>query len=222
MNQGWIIEYAPAINNPIWYICVLMWLYLVYYAIEKLISKTMNNRVRYYKFMIYIIFILFGIAGWHFRFDIPFAYLSDCRGYTGFFIGVVLFYFYKNKKIHSKTINIYAGIFFVIGTLIILITKNFNWYIWTFIICPSMVTFFAFAPQMKSSLIAKNNINGISFQIYLWHVPVFYALQLFIDIFNIELKYSFTSMISTCIFVIFLAVILNKFWMLYKVPYISR
>lgn len=24
VNQGWIFEYAPALNNPIWYICVLL------------------------------------------------------------------------------------------------------------------------------------------------------------------------------------------------------
>lgn len=34
VNQGWLFEFAPAINNPIWYICVLLWLYLLYYFIE--------------------------------------------------------------------------------------------------------------------------------------------------------------------------------------------
>ena len=39
VNQGWIIEFAPALNNPIWYICVLLWLFILAYSIEKLIEK---------------------------------------------------------------------------------------------------------------------------------------------------------------------------------------
>ena len=216
VNQGWIIEYTPAINNPIWYICVLIWLYLIYYAIEKLISKIRSDRSRYYKIILYILFTLLGVLGWHFRFDAPFVHLSDCRGYASFFIGVMLFDLYKNQVISSKAIKIYAEIFFVIGILVILITRNFNWYIWTLIICPSIVVFLVFAPMVQSSLISEKNIRGISFQIYLWHVPVFYGLQLLIEIFNIEFKHGFISMIVTCIFVIFLAVILNKFWVLCK------
>ena len=37
VNQGWIYEFAPALNNPIWYICVLLWLYLFYYVLEYLV-----------------------------------------------------------------------------------------------------------------------------------------------------------------------------------------
>lgn len=39
VNQGWIFEYAPALNNPIWYICVLLWLYLLFYRIEHMFDS---------------------------------------------------------------------------------------------------------------------------------------------------------------------------------------
>lgn len=39
VNQGWIFEYAPALNNPIWYICVLLWLYLLFYGIEHMFDS---------------------------------------------------------------------------------------------------------------------------------------------------------------------------------------
>lgn len=39
VNQGWIFEYAPALNNPIWYICVLLWPYLLFYGIEHMFDS---------------------------------------------------------------------------------------------------------------------------------------------------------------------------------------
>ena len=39
INQGWFIEFAPALNNPIWYICVLLWLYAISYIIEMMVER---------------------------------------------------------------------------------------------------------------------------------------------------------------------------------------
>lgn len=46
INQGGVIEFSPAINNPIWYLCVLLWLFLIFYFIEFLCIKFKNNKFR--------------------------------------------------------------------------------------------------------------------------------------------------------------------------------
>ncbi len=213
MNQGWVIEYAPAINNPIWYICVLMWLYLIYYAAEKIIRRFGSGKAEYVRIVVYGTLILVGAAGWHFRFSIPFLYLSDCRGYAGFILGVFLCYLSRRMeqdKNSRKSMIIVSAIVLFLGAAVILIARNFNWYVWTFAICPSIVILLILLPQIDFPLQEKANFSGISFQIYLWHVPVFYVFQFLIDVFNRDFKHSVLSMVTGLIVVILISVLTEK------------
>lgn len=194
VNQGWVIEYAPALNNPIWYICVLLWLYLLYYIIEHIFTNRGGSRIA--KLLIYSIIAIIGGIGWRFGFSVPFLYISDCRGYATFFIGVILYEIINN--INIKSINyirlLSLGIVLMMACVLI-INRNFNWYVWVYIICPSIIIMSITLPQVESK-----NIEAVcesTFQLYLWHVPSFYVFQFVLDLGHLDFIHSIFSMVLT-------------------------
>lgn len=101
VNQGWLFEFAPAINNPIWYICVLLWLYLLYYFIEYTFKIAGGEA----KILLYCSIALIGGVGWHFSLNLPFFYLSDCRGYATVFLGIVVWHLLNRVRAGKKSLR---------------------------------------------------------------------------------------------------------------------
>lgn len=68
-----------------------------------------------------------GGIGWHFGFSFPFLYISDCRGYATFFVGVILYEIIEN--INIKRINnigmLSLGILLMM-ICVLIINRNFN------------------------------------------------------------------------------------------------
>lgn len=81
VNQGWIVEFFPGVNNPIWYLCVLMLLTIIYLLVAK-ICKNENRLI-----IVSSIIIIIGLFGYYFQIDKPFLHNSSCRGYVSFFGG---------------------------------------------------------------------------------------------------------------------------------------
>lgn len=79
IQAGWMLQ-NPGINNPTWYISVLMLCYLILFVLNKAAHKC-NINVNY----LYIIMILIGIGVIEYSIEMPFFNAYSARGYYSFF-----------------------------------------------------------------------------------------------------------------------------------------
>lgn len=148
------------------------------------------------KLLIYSIIAIIGGIGWHFGFSFPFLYISDCRGYATFFIGVILYEFIKNVNMNRiNTIRMISLGIVLMMMCVLIINRNFNWYVWVYMICPSIIIMSITIPQVQSKKI--ETICESTFQLYLWHVPCFYVFQFILDLGHFDFIHSFFSMVVT-------------------------
>ena len=210
VNQGWIIEFAPALNNPIWYICVLLWLFILVYIIELLIEKIGRGGTRL-RIFFYLSISFFGGLGWHFSIDLPFLHLSDFRGYATFFMGIFLYILWQESlnKIHYKTaVTVLSTLLLTAGIFIFVVMLKFNWYVWCYMILPGLIMLSVSLPQIK--LKHTGMLSEITFQLYLWHVICFYMFQFMLDLNGINFTHGVTSMLLMTIVCFFVS------WIVYK------
>ncbi len=132
--------------------------------------------------------------------NLPFLNYSSCRGYYAFFFGVLLAEFLEKHDIGKADIIISAIIITVITFLIIFqydfMASGIN-YIMTFMYYPALIIL------CKSKIVSRvlnrkiiGKLGQISFDVFIWHNPLFLVLQICIKAFkwNIDLN-SYLTMI---------------------------
>lgn len=88
--SGWFVEYSPAVNNPVWYLSILILCYMIYFLFQFLCARFHISMTP-----ILVIFVMFStVVNWR-NIRFPFFWFSNVRGYVPFFTGVVLHSVYK-------------------------------------------------------------------------------------------------------------------------------
>lgn len=177
IQAGWSFE-NPMINNPMWYISVLILCYILFYILTK-VSILKKYDYTYF----YIILIFLGLSIQKNNTNSAFLNYYTARGYYSFFFGVLFSIYFNNYKIR-KSVKILSILLVIFITYLILrhysiIEKNIN-YTLTFIYYPALIIIFNINIMKKiysSKLIIK--IAEISFNVYVWHVG---AILIFIII----------------------------------------
>ena len=170
VQEGWVFH-NPIINHSIWYISALMLCYILFYIFTALSAKLKCKPIYFY-----IAIILFGIAGGVYGFDLPFWNWQICRGYYAFFFGLLLAS-YVNKygiKAREVIISIVTLAFFM--TVFILFPEygdDHTNYMMTFLVFPAIVILFE-TKAMGKIFCHKiwGTLSAISFEVYLWHLPL--------------------------------------------------
>ncbi len=186
---------TTGVNNPIWYLCVLLICYAVYQTILALARRFKFNPV-----YLYIAMVFAGIGITDFSVNMPFANRYSARGYMAFFIGVLLFRLNKNHQGLCRLIkNLTLPIFAVMSAAAIFLDKFFDnmCYIAVFIVFP-LGLIFCLNSAIVNKLLNKRcfrTLGGISFEIYLWHGPLMCLSSLICGILGIEFTYSLVSML---------------------------
>ena len=130
VHQGWVIDVLPAVNNPTWYLCVLILCYILYYGIKYFTDKYFLISESY----IYLMIIIISVIGKKIEITLPFFRASNQRGYTAFFVGVLL---YKIIKIFKKKELQILKLFLFLMALILIFLKGYsNWYVLTLLAWP--------------------------------------------------------------------------------------
>lgn len=195
IQDGWALP-NPCVNNPTWYISVLLLCYVVFYLIVY-ISKRLSVTPKYF----FIFMILLGMGINTYGINLPFLNASSSRGYYAFFFGILLADFIKSRDIRIKDALFCAGVLIIITSLIVLkpnfMSTGIN-YIMTYIYYPALIIL------CKSAAVGKvlnrkfiGKLGQISFDVYIWHNPFYLLLYILIKLFNCNINLnSYATMIG--------------------------
>ena len=170
MNVGGVFN-NPAINNPTYYVSVLIICYFVFY-----IGSWIADKLNIHKFYFYGFMILVGFGINTYAFNFPFFNLYTARGFIGFFWGIIFHKWCNEAKKNYKTL--FLEIFTFILIIWMIINKNawvngFEGYILTFIGYPCLIKFFETIPIKR---LFNRRLFGYfgesSYCVFVWSTPL--------------------------------------------------
>ncbi len=180
IQDGWVFI-NPIINNPVWYVSVLLLCYIMYWIVIKLSLRFQVSPI--YGFFI---MILIGCAISSYNINLPFLNLGSSRGYYAFFTGCLLGHMLYKKMIGSA-LTIFC--FFSVILISFLIISSSPWisggtsYILTFWFFPSLIVIFTRKPIIKLfnwKIIGE--AGKITYSVYIWHVCCYMVMRIMIGL----------------------------------------
>ena len=186
IQAGWGFE-DLGVNNPSWYVSVLLLCYVIFYFLVYL-SRKKEISVTY--LFVGMIFLGVGIA--NYGIDLPFLNLATARGYYSFFFGLLLARILEGKKITWKWS---VPAFVVVVGILVGLKFQYNifsdglFYIMTFIFYPALMVLFLSKPVCKIlDFKFIGTLGEITYDVYLWHVPMILAMYVVFRLFSINLN----------------------------------
>lgn len=188
------------LNEPLWYLSVLIICYALFYCCCWLSKKT-RTKLTY----IFVLLIGFGTYLHTYPSYNPFI-VNLSRGIVSFNVGALLFYIYE--KINGKKAFIISSMI-----LLLLVIMGFvsyytffdsQWEVFVFLAWPCLLMWFLYIDKY----IKKNHINeNLSYLIYVWHTPLISVLLILKEMMDIDkLLYEEYSLYSMLIFTLFVVV----------------
>lgn len=164
---GGAVNDGTGINGALWYLCVLMYCYVIMYFIIWFCSRKDINCI--YGFAIMSIM---GLSLLQYEIKLPFLNEYTGRGYSSFFLGMLLFYIWNT--VSHRAVLIYSA-----SVLAICIVVYFGAYslfaanmreMMTYIIFPAVLFLTLSADRFfDKGLTDKTEPGGMAYEIYLWH-----------------------------------------------------
>lgn len=181
ISSGWVDDIYPD-NAVAWFFCVIMLLYILYYFICFLQSKT--NASIYIP--IFAILIFAGYALYSLKLSFPFMYVHDGEGLMYFSLGVCLSDFMKNQDAKILKILSYLGIVILMMYSVLCIRYDADTVsgdtglICGIMIAPIIIIWFLNTSFMPWLLKKISLLGGVSMEMCLLHLPlnhVFYNMN---------------------------------------------
>lgn len=160
------------INNPLWYVSVLILCYCWFFVLTKL-----SKRISCKPYYLYLAMVFVGILVLENDITKPFFSYNEARGYYSFFFGLLLAQYINTYGVGKIEVCLSAFVL-LISTLFVIFKQSYDLkelgYSCTFLIYPSII-FISETSALKRLLTipALKTIGNISFNLYLWHVPLF-------------------------------------------------
>ena len=200
-SGGVVTTVGLGINNPIWYLCVLLLCYILFWVVLKVCKAKEVSHV-----IGSIIIMIIGAAAHYYEFNLPFLNIASSRGYTAFFLGTILFSIYTSYK-DNKKLYIISIIIIAICTVLMLFdfsTYDDPWSINVFVIFPCTLFCFLWINSFLHNSV-WTYFGKISFEIYLWHAIILAIFKMYIDESGRSYLITRSSMIAICFVVIIIA-----------------
>ena len=206
MNAGWFFGIA-SVYQVAWYIGVLMLCYMVFFIVTKLAQVMRSSPLNLYIFMVFL-----GIGIQFYGINLPFLNSEAARGYYSFFFGLILAYYVREIGISKRSVLLAMLAILITVLYLIKLQENSilheNRYLLVFVIYPTLVILFE-TDFVKG--IFKHPFWGllgkVSFEVYLWHYPVFAVLQslmanqvLSFDVHSFKTMYLFVAIVEIVAF----------------------
>ena len=180
IQDGWVFG-NPMINNPTWYISVLLLCYIFFYIVTYY-SKKFNIPYQYS----YILIVLIGIGIQTWGINKPFINYSSSRGLIAFFFGLLLADFLNNRGLKKKY-SIVSFLIILSITLLFIYQPDVIYpgiyYIMIFVYYPAVIIF---CKSSFVSIVTNRKIFGtlgkISFDVYILHTPLNFTIVTLISV----------------------------------------
>lgn len=192
------------INNPIWYISVLLLCYILFFVVTKFAKKKNIPPNKFYIVIVFLSLIIRTVL-MATNFSIPFISEYIMRGYSPFFLGLILAELYEKTYFQNKKITIIICLTAILS-FVIFYYKIINWAFFPlcYLVFPAIITL------LKNERIEKlfnikilSCLGGISFNSFMWHVFVIKMLQFISSFYDIKI-YNFSIMLITTIITLFI------------------
>lgn len=170
IQAGWSFA-NPCVNNPTWYISVLLLCCAVFYLLTWAAA-----RGRFPAEYLYGCMILLGCGAMEFHLSLPYLNSYSARGYYAFFAGVLLAKAFSVWPRRSRAVIALCGVCAAGLTIRFRLGGDMAGmpYILTFCYYPALIVLLE--TNAAHWLIHGkfwNTAGAISFDVYIWHVPVY-------------------------------------------------
>lgn len=169
LQDGWGFS-NPMVNNPTWYISVLILCYVLFFFLTYVSMRTNIPALYLYAFM-----VLFGSGISTYSISIPFLNGSSARGYYAFFFGILLAHCLSKHKVTLGSCITSAAI---VAALTWVFFNHHEWtddginFLLTFVYYPALIIAFSYKPVYT---VLNRKIFGffgkVTYDVYVWHVP---------------------------------------------------
>lgn len=199
------------INNPVWYICVLIQCYILYYLLEWILRKKMIGKNCYVRLVIYISVILLSMLYYHH------GILNGAtfRGFVSFSIGILLYIIneeVKSRGIINDSSRILVNLALFIAALLSCTVVGLGIdqrEVLQFFVFPLLVWIMININFPRIDIISK--LGDISFELYIIHYPLMVLLQLILSITGFLCDNSYFTMLLFLICSWYIAWLMWKF-----------
>lgn len=188
---GAIGNISIGVNNPIWYLCVLLICHTFLFMIVKM-SYHYPIPVIYG----YIIMIFIGFAVITYEYNLPFFNMAVARGYYSFFIGCVIAMLLDNVK-DKKQLYVVACCTAIVYLLPRFLKWSFmyeNWNLSMPVILFTAIVIVGTIPLSKKYYNISRYLGRISFEIYIWQAS-FLLIQGLLHVYGI-ISYNVSSCVG--------------------------
>ena len=181
--SGWPFFSMMGINNPTWYLCVLVQCYLVYYLVRFFARKLKINRIWFDASVIVLVFILY-------RYNL--VEESSYRGIGAYSVGLIL----CNVKDRIPKRKGAASLLLVLSIALLIALPSHQRRILTYMTYPVLIMFCLWCDGKISEGKEKvlELLGKMSFEVYIWHYPVMALEQMFLRVSGFEVQRSYLSM----------------------------
>lgn len=203
------------VNNPMWYISVLLLCYTIFFLITWLARKMKSSPYYFYTLVMILGFIMKNLCEAE-GYCWPLFTRVIGRGYVCFFLGIIFRNIWGNYRLKEmKLLSVIAGIWVIVFIYIFRYKNHYIgndlWNILCFMVYPAVIIFFG--NKWISKLFSSEKLNvlgGMSFNAYLWHYPIIVFLLIVRKVFFIDLN-QIWSMVLTAIVVFVIGAISRKY-----------
>ncbi|MDD3242966.1 MAG: acyltransferase [Eubacteriales bacterium] len=186
VQEGWVFA-NPCVNNPTWYISVLLLCCAVFYLLTRLAGKK-----KFPAAYLYAAMILLGCGIQEYQINLPLLNPSSCRGYYAFFTGLLLAQALKGRQVKSW-VGIGAGLTVAAGVLLFAAKGMVSGtpYLLTFIVFPALIVLLHTKTAQKIFRFRFFGVWGaLSYDVYIWHSALYIAMYILMKVLNWNLDFS--------------------------------
>lgn len=184
LQCGWFFK-NPGVNNPTWYVSVLLLCYVWFWIIDRVCRKWKVPHLFFWSGL-----VLLGVLVCAFDLNLPFLNVYAGRGYYAFFFGLITARNLGEREIGFKgslcTLILLVGMVWgrsAIGT----IPEWSRNCLFTLLFYPVLVLFLVSGPVRKLLDFKLFGVLGeVTYDVYVWHVPVMLAMYVVFEQFGIH------------------------------------
>lgn len=187
VQSGWFSEGdSYAVNGPSWFLSVLFLCYLIHFILIRMVGNERTRKI------VYVLFVTVGIILMLHPLSLPFLYQVNGRGYTSYFLGVLM-YVCLEKVPEKWKKRIVIPVAWVMGvTLFVCATTTIDFMLLMVCVIYPAIVYLAIYDKISQTILGHpilQWLGKLSLPIYLCNVPIDTGIALANQQFRLSLDF---------------------------------